>query len=48
MQSNLYLAPTPYLTTATGQFAGYIAPNVLLDESGTPLTDENGFWLTEN
>ena len=45
---NMFLSPTPFIQDATGQLSGYIAPNVITDQTGLPITDNNGNYLTTN
>ena len=45
---NIYCVPTPYIGDGNGgQQTGYIAANVVLDDQGHPVTDENGVWITD-
>jgi len=45
MTHNIYMVPTPSLQDASGQQTGYIAANVLVNEQGQPVTDENGNYI---
>jgi hypothetical protein len=48
MVANIYMCPTPYLADPTGQLSGYVAPNVLLDQNGQPIVDDQGNYVTSN
>ena len=49
MVANIYLIPTPVLQDGSGgQFTGYIAPNVLVDQNGVPILDDKGNYILTN